>query len=224
MRWLCGTVILACVFVCATESKLATVACLSWLTLTTWSYLHHAHSAPLDTHMHTHISVFVSLSFVCVCVLTFLSFLHSTTLSLSLVLLFISFLSLCLCVPSGLCVCPMFHCFQKVKLCLTGSRWQAGMSVCVCLCTRNHCYQGQVRADTHTEHLPAVTISLCSTSSSSSYSLFFSRSLFLFSQLHKTAVRYIIILPDFFLLFTQEKLIFIRAFTAPCKSLECLIY
>lgn len=151
MRWLCcnipphGTVILACVFVCATESKLATVACLSWLTLTTWSYLHHAHSAPLDTHMHTHISVFVSLSFVCVCVLTFLSFLHSTTVSLSLVLLCISFLSLCLCVPSGLCVCPVFHCFQKVKLCLTGSRWQAGMSVCVCLCTRNHCYQCYLR-------------------------------------------------------------------------------
>lgn len=58
--------------------------------------------------------------------------------------------------------------------------------------------EGQVRADIYTEHLPAVTISLCSTSSSSSYFLFFSRSLFLFSQLHKTAVRYIINLPDFF--------------------------
>lgn len=155
------------------------------------------------THAHTDFCLCLSVFCVCVCVLMFLSFLHSNTLSLSLVLLCISFPSLCLCVPSGLCVCPVFHCFQKVKLCLTGSRWQAGMSVCVCLCTRNHCYQcylpeGQVRADTHTEHLPAVTISLRSTSSSSSYSLFFSRSLVLFSQLHKTAVRYIIILPDFF--------------------------
>lgn len=109
MRWLCGTVILACVFVCATESKLATVACLSWLTLTTWSYLHHAHSAPLDTHMHTHISVFVSLSFVCVCVFsrsypfcTRPLFLSPSCCSLSL---------FCLCVCVCLQACVSVQCF-----------------------------------------------------------------------------------------------------------------
>lgn len=105
MRWLCcnipphGTVILACVFVCVIESKLATVACLSWLTLTTWSYLHHAHSAPLDTHMHTHISVFVSLSFVCVCVCSHVLILfaldHSFSLPRVAQYLFSVFVSVC---------------------------------------------------------------------------------------------------------------------------------
>lgn len=97
MRWLCGTVILACVFVCATESKLATVACLSWLTLTTWSYLHHAHSAPLDTHAHTHFCLCLSVFCVCVCshVLILFALDHSFSLPRVALYLFSVFVSVC---------------------------------------------------------------------------------------------------------------------------------
>lgn len=133
------------------------------------------HTPPHWTH--THVSVFVSLS---LCVFSCSStFFYTLPLSLFLSLftsLFISFLSPSLCVGMfvctfrPLCLCPVVHCFQKVKLCLTGSRWQAGL--CVCVCTRNHCYQCYLPEDrwelkAHT-HLPAVvTVNLLSASSSS---------------------------------------------------------
>lgn len=166
-----------CVFVCDRESFLATVACLSWLTFTTWSYLHQAHSAPLDTHTHTLMFLFVSLTF---CVLVSYFFvLHSTTFSFSaslhIALYLFFFLSLplcvvCLCVPSGICVSVLWLIVFSRWSCVwleTGG-WQGCVYVCVhvitvisAICQKTG--ESRELTHTHTENICLLSLqSACS--------------------------------------------------------------
>lgn len=102
----------ACACVCD-RSFLATVARLPWLTLTTWSYLHQAHSSPLDTH--THVSLCLA-HFLCSRP-TFLTLDHFLSFSFHLALYLVSSLPLSLCCVFArafrrLCLWPVVYCFQ----------------------------------------------------------------------------------------------------------------
>lgn len=126
---------------CVTESFLATVACLCWLTLTTWSYLaiYTRHTPPRRTHTHT--LMFLSLSLPLSVFSCSSTFVHSTTFSFSISLhIPLPLCVVCLFVPSGFCVSVLWF--------IVFSRWSCvwleagGRQGCVCarVCTCNHCY------------------------------------------------------------------------------------
>lgn len=136
MRWFrCsipphGTVIVACVYVCqrecAGDSRLSVLADAHHMELFAPSTLRPA------GHAHTRFSLCLS-HFVCSHVLLLFThdhFLFSVSLHVAPHLFSLP-LSLCVCVFlcafSLLCLFPVVHCFQKVKLCLTENRWQAGL-------------------------------------------------------------------------------------------------
>lgn len=123
-----GTVIMAGVCVCQRECAGDSYP----------SVLADAHHMELFTpstlcptgHAHTHFCLCLSH---CVCSHVLLIYTNEPFL-FSLSMLFVFSLSLFVCFLCLLYLFPVVHCCQKVKLCLTGSRWQAGLCVYVCVC------------------------------------------------------------------------------------------
>lgn len=159
-----------CVYLCETGRVLC---CLSVLADTHHMELFTPSTLRPAGHTRTLCTVSVSLShFVCFHFLQltlnhFLLFRLSTRCSLPFFSR-LSLLLLCLCVPAAFCVCPIGHCFQEVKLCLTGSRWQAEL---MCVCVISSICQRQVSA-VHGQHLPAV-LDCCHYSSHAAFALLY---------------------------------------------------
>lgn len=123
-------------------------------------------------HTHTQGQTHFSLCLWPLCVLmlsyskhptTFSFFCFSSCFSASLFSLSV-LVSVCLCSPLGpLCLSSVIHCFQKMKLCLTGSRWQAGLCVCVHVITviRAVCQRTGESTHTHTHTHTGGTSACC---------------------------------------------------------------